>query len=99
MVKPGGIIANVNYLGEGDFVKIPRAEWGCGMAHKQIRGGLMPGGTAPHGNGCWRLIETKRVDPSLLLTHKFYGFSHVEQALYLMKDKTPDLIKPVVYLS
>ena len=55
MVKPGGIIANVNYLGEGD--------------------------------------------PSLLLTHKFYGFSHVEQALYLMKDKTPDLIKPVVYLS
>ena len=36
---------------------------------------------------------------TLLLTHKFYGFSHVEQALYLMKDKTPDLIKPVVYLS
>ena len=98
MVKPGGIIANVNYLGEGDFVKIPRAEWGCGMAHKQIRGGLMPGGRL-RTERLLRLIETKRVDPSLLLTHKFYGFSHVEQALYLMKDKTPDLIKPVVYLS
>ena len=81
MVKPGGIIANVNYLGEGDFVKIPRAEWGCGMAHKQIRGGLMPGGRL-RTERLLRLIETKRVDPSLLLTHKFYGFSHVEQALY-----------------
>ena len=97
MVKPGGIIANVNYLGEGDFVKIPRTEWGCGMAHKQIRGGLMPGGRL-RTERLLRLIETKRVDPSLLLTHKFYGFSHVEQALYLMKDKTPDLIKPVVRL-
>ena len=34
----------VQYLGEGDYVQIPRVEWGCGMGHKQIRGGLMPGG-------------------------------------------------------
>ena len=68
MVKPGGIIANVNYLGEGDFVKIPRAlNGGCGMAHK-FRGGLMPGGRLPTER-LLRLIETKRVDPSLLLTH------------------------------
>ena len=44
MLKPGGKIGNVNYLGEGDYVKIPRVEWGCGMGHKQIVGGLMPGG-------------------------------------------------------
>ncbi len=88
MVKPGGIIANVNYLGAGDYVKLPRVEWGCGMAHKQIRGGLMPGGRL-RAERLLRLIETGRVDPGLLLTHKFYGFSHVEQALYLMKDKTP----------
>ena len=30
MLKPGGRIGNVNYLGSGDFVKIPRVEWGCG---------------------------------------------------------------------
>lgn len=49
MVKPGGIIANVNYLGEGDFVKIPRAEWGCGMAHQADQGRSHAGRTAPHG--------------------------------------------------
>lgn len=31
MVKPGGIVASVNYLGEGDFVNIPRA--GMGLRH------------------------------------------------------------------
>jgi isopropanol dehydrogenase (NADP+) len=44
MLKPGGKIGNVNYLGEGDYIKIPRVEWGCGMGHKAIAGGLMPGG-------------------------------------------------------
>ncbi len=34
MVKPGGCIGNVNYLGSGDYVRIPRVEWGCGMGHK-----------------------------------------------------------------
>ena len=97
-LKPGGNIGNVNYLGSGEYVRLPRAEWGVGMGHKRINGGLMPGGRL-RTERLLRLIETKRVDPSLLLTHKFYGFSHVEQALYLMKDKTPDLIKPVVYLS
>ena len=57
----------------------------------------MPGGRL-RAERLLRLIETGRVDPGLLLTHKFYGFSHVEQALYLMKDKTSDLIKPVVIL-
>ena len=34
MVKPRGIIGNVNYLGKGEFVTIPRIEWGCGMSNK-----------------------------------------------------------------
>ena len=25
-------------------MRIPRSEWGCGMGHKTITGGLMPGG-------------------------------------------------------
>ena len=33
MLKPGGVIGNVNYLGEGDYVKLPRGELGCGMGH------------------------------------------------------------------
>ncbi len=44
VLKPGGIIGNVNYLGSGDTVNIPRIAWGVGMGHKTIKGGLMPGG-------------------------------------------------------
>ena len=35
---------------------------------------------------------------SRLLTHRFQGFAHMEEALLLMKDKPRDLIKPVVIL-
>ena len=30
-LKPGGKIGNVNYLGSGTYVTIPRVEWGVGM--------------------------------------------------------------------
>ena len=97
MVKPGGIIANVNYLGEGDFVKIPRAEWGCGMAHKQIRGGLMPGGRL-RMEKLAALMTNGRLDVKPLITHVYDGWDALPQALRLMKDKPRDLIKPVVRL-
>lgn len=97
MLKPGGRIGNVNYLGEGDFVKIPRVEWGCGMGHKTIAGGLMPGGRL-RMEKLVSLIETNRIDTSKLITHKFKGLEKVEEALMLMKDKPKDLIKPVVLL-
>lgn len=97
MLKPGGRIGNVNYLGSGDYVKIPRAEWGCGMGHKVIAGGLMPGGRLRMEKLC-TLLQTGRLDTSKLLTHKFNGFDHMEEALLLMKDKPRDLIKPVVMI-
>ena len=97
MLKPGGKIGNVNYLGEGDYVKLPRAEWGCGMGHKQICGGLMPGGRL-RSEKLAKLISTGRVDPGKLITHRFKGFDHMEESLMLMKDKPADLIKPLVVL-
>ena len=97
IVKPGGCIGNVNYLGTGDHVLIPRLEWGCGMSHKQILCGLMPGGRR-RMEKLAALITTSRIDPSLMLTHRFTGFESVEKALMLMKDKPKDLIKPVVIM-
>lgn len=95
--RPGGIIGNVNYLGSGDYVRIPRVEWGCGMGHKTIAGGLMPGGRL-RMEKLVTLLETGRLDVSRLLTHRFNGFEHIEEALMLMKDKPKDLIKPVVII-
>ncbi|MCI8387021.1 MAG: NAD(P)-dependent alcohol dehydrogenase [Clostridiales bacterium] len=95
--RPGGIIGNVNYLGSGDYVRIPRVEWGCGMGHKTIAGGLMPGGRL-RMERLVSLLKYGRLDTSLLLTHRFNGFEHAEEALMLMKDKPRDLIKPVVVI-
>ena len=97
MLKPGVKIGNVNYLGEGVYVKKPRIEWGCGMGHKQISGGLMPGGRL-RSEKLARLVETGRIHPEKLITHRFNGLENVEPALMLMKNKPADLIKPLVII-
>ncbi len=98
LLKPGGIIGNVNYLGEGDSVGLPRVEWGCGMGHKQVRGGLMPGGRL-RSEKLARLITSGRIHPEKLITHTFHGLKGVEPALLMMKDKPKDLIKPLVLID
>jgi threonine dehydrogenase-like Zn-dependent dehydrogenase len=97
MVKAAGKISNINYLGEGDFVQIPRLDWGVGMGHKQIMSGLMLGGRLRMEKYS-DLVRTKRIEPGKLVTHVLHGFDKVEEALMMMKDKSPDLIKPVVIL-
>ena len=97
-VKAGGKIGNVNYLGSGDVISIPRVEWGVGMGHKQILGGLMPGGRL-RMEKLGALVSAGKVDVNLLGTHVFEGWEHIPEALQLMKDKPADLIKPVVILE
>lgn len=98
IVRPGGIISNINYLGTGDYIKIPRVEWGLGMGHIRITGGLMPGGRK-NMEYLARVMKYGRLDVKPLLTHRFNKFEDLEQALLLMKDKPRDLIKPVVSLT
>ncbi len=96
-LKPGGKIGNVNYLGSGDNIDIPRVEWGVGMGHKMIAGGLMPGGRL-RMEKLGALVSSGKLDVSLLCTHEFNGWDYIPEALQLMKDKPPELIKPVVTL-
>ena len=98
MLKAGGSIGNVNYLGSGDYIKIPREGWGVGMGHKTIHAGLMPGGRV-RMEKLAQMVVTGRVDPEPMLTHRFNGFDSMEEALLLMKDKPSDLIKPVVTIE
>jgi threonine dehydrogenase-like Zn-dependent dehydrogenase len=98
LVRPGGIVSNINYLGSGDFIKIPRVKWGLGMGHIRIIGGLMPGGRK-NMEYLARMLVHGRLDVSPLLTHRYNKFEDVEESLLLMKDKSGDLIKPVVSLA
>lgn len=97
-LKPGGKIGNVNYLGKGDVIEIPRVEWGVGMGHKIIAGGLTPGGRY-RMEKLAELVKVGKLDLSPMSTHVFDGWDHVEEALFLMRDKPKDLIKPVVKLK
>ena len=97
LVRRGGIVSNVNYLGTGDYIKIPRVDWGLGMGHICVVGGLMPGGRK-NMEYLSELLVHGRLDVSPLLTHRFSNFEDIEEALLMMKDKSEDLIKPVVTL-
>jgi threonine dehydrogenase-like Zn-dependent dehydrogenase len=94
VTKPGGLISNAGYHGQGDFVSIPRVEWGVGMAEKDIVTGLCPGGRL-RLQRLLRLLENGRLDPTPLTTHTF-TFPDLERAFQLMESKEEGIIKPLI---
>lgn len=97
VTRPGGTISNVGYHGRGEFLRIPRIEWGVGMGDKTIRTGLCPGGRERMSR-LLRLIENGRVDPSPLTTHRF-TFPDLERAFHMMETKEDGMIKPLIVFS
>ncbi|MFB6109958.1 MAG: NAD(P)-dependent alcohol dehydrogenase [Halodesulfurarchaeum sp.] len=94
VTKPGGVISNCGYHGEGEYVNIPREEWGVGMAEKDIKTGLCPGGRL-RLQRLLRLLEADRVDPTKMTTHEF-PFEETDEAFRLMETKEDDIIKPLI---
>jgi isopropanol dehydrogenase (NADP+) len=92
--RPGGTISNVGYHGSGEFVRIPRIEWGVGMSDKTIRTGLCPGGRERMAR-LLGLLERRRVDPTPMTSHRF-SFAQVERAFDLMDRKEDGVIKPLL---
>lgn len=68
------------------------------MGHKQINGGLMPGGRL-RMEKLGSLVSSGRLNVHHLVTHVFDGWDHLEEALFLMRDKPANLIKPVVRIE
>lgn len=102
MAKAGSTISNNNYFGSGqgekDTIPIPRVDWAFGMGDKNLITGLCPGGRT-RMERLADIVTYGRMDPELLVTHKFKGFDKIEDAILLMKDKPRDLIKPVVLID
>src|SRR6266705_3291686 len=94
VIKAGGTISNVGYHGHGDVVQIPRIEWGVGMAEKTITTGLCPGGRL-RMERLLRVLEMKRVDPTLMTTHTF-PFDEMEKAFEIMDKKLDGVLKPLI---
>ena len=98
MVRETGNIATVNFYDINAELNLPTLAWGLGMSHKDIRCGFCPGG-AERIREMLEMIRFDRIDPTKIITHKFYGFDSIPEAFELMDTKTPDLIKPIVYLD
>ena len=91
---PNGTISKIDYHGHVDYVGIPRIDWGVGMGDKVIRTALCPGGQERMRR--WlRLLETGRVDPTPLTTHRF-RFDQIETAFQMMAKKEDGIIKPLI---
>ncbi len=98
MVKPGGVVANVNFFDPTEVLAMPAYIWGLGMANKDIRGGFCPGG-ALRMEKMLNIVKYGRVDTTKLITHTFHGFDKIEEAFMLMDQKPADLIKPVIFID
>ncbi|TQM32920.1 NAD(P)-dependent alcohol dehydrogenase [Nocardia bhagyanarayanae] len=94
ITKPGGTISNVGYFGDGEFVRIPRVEWGVGMADKTIATGLCPGGRL-RMERLLRILESRQVDPTPMTTHEF-AFDDMEQAFEVSDKKLDDVVKVLI---
>jgi threonine dehydrogenase-like Zn-dependent dehydrogenase len=94
VTRPGGTISNVGYHGDGDYINIPRMAWGVGMSDKTIRTALCPGGFERMSR-LLRLLETKRIDPTPMTTHRF-PFGEIEKAFHMMETKEEGMIKPLI---
>jgi threonine dehydrogenase-like Zn-dependent dehydrogenase len=92
--RPGGTISNVGYHGDGESVPIPRLDWGVGMSDKTIRTALCPGGSERMSR-LMRLIQTGRVDPLPMTTHRF-KFADIGRAFKMMQTKEDGMIKPLI---
>ena len=97
LVRPNGVISNVNFLDPSDNIAFPAILWGLGMSNITFRCGFCPGG-ARRIERLVRIIQAGRVHPGKLLNYKFEGFDKIEDAFKLMDSKPKDLIKPYVLI-
>jgi threonine dehydrogenase-like Zn-dependent dehydrogenase len=88
-------VSNVGYHGDGEFRRIPREEWGVGMAEIDIVTDLCPGGRL-RIERLLNLLELSKVDPTKMTTHEF-DFDDIEQAFEMMETKKDGMIKPLIH--
>jgi threonine dehydrogenase-like Zn-dependent dehydrogenase len=92
-----GTVSNINYFGGDGNLVFPKFSGGRGMAGKTLHTSLAKGGRA-RIERIFEMIRYGRLDPEPLVTHEFYGFDKIEEALMLMKEKPDSLVKAMVYI-
>lgn len=94
VTRPGGTIVNLGIHSDGDTIDIPTEAWGMGRKEQTLRSVLCPGGRERMAR-MMRLVETGRIDPTLLTTHRF-PFDRLDEAFEVMSKKADDIVKPLI---
>lgn len=96
MVRYGiGTVSNINYYGGEGFLNFPKFSGGRGMAGKTIHTELAKGGRN-RVERMLKMVQYRQIDPSKLVTHRLNGIDRIEDAIYMMRDKTDNCIKIMV---
>jgi len=94
VTKASGTVANIGYHGEGEFLNVPRVEWGVGMSEIDLKNILCPGGRLRMSR-LLRILENKRLDPTRMTTHTL-PFDEIDRGFELMEEKLEGVIKPLI---
>jgi threonine dehydrogenase-like Zn-dependent dehydrogenase len=94
VTRPGGTVSVLGWFIEGEYVMIPRLEWGLGIGDMKIVSTAAPGGRDVMKR-MLRLIAAGRLDPTLLGTHRF-RFDEAEKAVQLVRLNDDGVIKALV---
>ena len=93
--KAGGRVSNIGYHGENpNPLQLPLDAFGLGMNDKAIHTGLCPGGSERMAR-MMRLLQSGRVDPTPMTTHRF-AFDDIEKAFLMMSNKEDGIVKPLI---
>lgn len=98
LTRPAGGIGDLVAADTPPRLNIDTADFCRFVAHHRLAGGLCPGGRR-RAERLLGLIQYGRVDPSLMLTHKCYGLDGCKDSFEMMRNKTDELIKPIVYMN
>lgn len=96
LVKYGGIVSCLTAFLADETVSLPNAQWWYGSTDKTIKTVRAEGGRA-YMDRLLALVSTGRIDPSILVSHKFHGMEKVIEALELMGTRDQTVVKPVVF--
>jgi len=95
VVKPGGVLSSVGVYGHS--LNLDMAALGAGLADKTIVTTLCPGGKERMMR-LMRLVETKRIDLTPLLTHHF-KLDQIAAAYDLFSEQRDNVLKVAIHVG